>query len=86
MVQEDIEVEFNKLIDCSFIYNEQYPQCPANIIPVMKNTVRFVFALTFKCYVNICNFKCMYVMDGFSNYNQIKMDPDDEKHISLPIP
>jgi len=31
---------------------------------------------------NTCGFERMSFMDGFSEYNQIKMSPDDEKHIS----
>ena len=35
---------------------------------------------------NTCGFERMSFMDGFSGYNQIKMDPDDEKHISFRTP
>jgi len=34
----------------------------------------------------ICGFERMSFMDGFSGYNQIKMQPDDEKHTSLRTP
>jgi len=33
-----------------------------------------------------CEFKRMPFMDGFSGYNQIKMYPEDEKHISFRTP
>ena len=32
---------------------------------------------------NMCGFKRMSFMDGFSVYNQIKMYPDDEKYTSF---
>jgi len=35
---------------------------------------------------NICGFERMSFMNGFSEYNQIKMYSDDENHISFRIP
>ena len=35
---------------------------------------------------NTCGFERMSFMDGFSEYNQIKMYPDDEKHTSFRTP
>ena len=35
---------------------------------------------------NTCGFERMSFMDGFSGYNQIKMYPDDDMHISFRTP
>ncbi|ONK76036.1 uncharacterized protein A4U43_C03F23190 [Asparagus officinalis] len=35
---------------------------------------------------NTCRFERMYFMDGFSDYNQIKMHPDDEKNTVFRTP
>ena len=35
---------------------------------------------------NTCGFERMSFMDGFSRYNQIKMYPEDEKHMSFRMP
>jgi len=44
---EAIESEVKKLIDSSFIREEQHPDWVANIVPVTKRIVRSEFALTF---------------------------------------
>ena len=35
---------------------------------------------------NTCDFKRMIIMDSFSSYNQVKMYPNDEKHMSFYTP
>ena len=35
---------------------------------------------------NTCDFERMSFMDGFSEYNQLKMHPDDEKDTSFSTP
>ena len=35
---------------------------------------------------NMCDSERMSFMDGFSEYNQIKMYPEDEKHTSFRMP
>jgi len=35
---------------------------------------------------NTCGFKQISFIDGFSEYNQIKMYPDNEKHTSFRTP
>jgi len=35
---------------------------------------------------NTCGFERISFMDGFPRYNQIKMNPDDEKHTSFRTP
>ena len=35
---------------------------------------------------NTCGFERISFMDGFSEYNQIQMHPDDEKHTSFRMP
>jgi len=46
----------------------------------------FLLLITDVMINNICDFKRMSFIDGFSGYNQIKMYPEDEKHTSFRTP
>ena len=46
----------------------------------------FSFPITVVMIDNMCGFERISFMDGFSGYNQIKMYPDDEEHISFRTP
>ena len=48
--------------------------CPKNEFPLLITDVMID---------NTCGFERISFMDGFSRYNQIKMYPEDEKHISF---
>jgi hypothetical protein len=51
--------------------------CPKDEVPLPITDVMTV---------DTCGFERMSFMDGFSGYNQIKMYPEDEKHMSIRTP
>ena len=46
----------------------------------------FLLPITNVMIDNTCDFERISFMDGFSRYNQIKIYPDDEKHMSFCTP
>ncbi|XXG82931.1 hypothetical protein AAC387_Pa10g0803 [Persea americana] len=58
-------------------YRDLNNTCPKDEFPLPKPEVMID---------NTCGFERMTFMDGFSDYNQIKMHPEDERHTSFSDP
>ena len=67
----------NEMIWICIDYRKLNAACPKD---------EFSLAITDFMIDNTCDFERMSFMDGFSGYNQIKIYPEYEKHISLRMP
>jgi len=96
-IMKAIESEVKKLINSSFVREEQYRshsqkrmersglhRLPCLNVTCSKN--EFPLLITPVMIDSTCDFERMSFMDDFSGYNQIKMYSEDENHTSFRTP
>jgi len=67
----------NEKIDICIDYRDLNAACPKDEFPLQITNVMID---------NMGGFERMSFMDGFLGYNQIKINPEDEKHASFRMP